>query len=72
MHTRESFFKDLEKLIINPQGILLVHSSCKSIDDVDGGPDAVLDKLLQANPELFSDDEPLSEEWRCFFHNEDR
>ncbi|MDZ7834039.1 MAG: AAC(3) family N-acetyltransferase [Alkalibacterium sp.] len=45
MHTNESLLKDLKKLNIDPKGTLLVHSSYKSIGQVDGGPDAVLDSL---------------------------
>ncbi|MER2063332.1 MAG: AAC(3) family N-acetyltransferase [Alkalibacterium sp.] len=45
MHTHESLNKDLEKLEIDKEGTLLVHSSYKSIGDVEGGPDTVLDAL---------------------------
>ncbi|WP_423188472.1 AAC(3) family N-acetyltransferase [Alkalibacterium sp. f15] len=45
MHTKESLLNDLKKLKINPEGTLLVHSSYKSIGEVTGGPETVLDSL---------------------------
>lgn len=36
MHTRSSLMKQLEKMGIDPQGTLLVHSSLKSIGEVEG------------------------------------
>jgi len=47
MHTKESLLNDLKKLGINQYGTLKVHSSYKSIGDVDGGPDTVLDGLSE-------------------------
>ncbi len=47
MHTKESLMKDLERLNIKKEGTLLVHSSYKSIGDVEGGPDTVLDALSE-------------------------
>lgn len=47
MHTRQSLIKDLEKLNIDPKGTLLIHSSMKSIGDVEGGADTVLDALIE-------------------------
>jgi aminoglycoside 3-N-acetyltransferase len=45
MHTKESLIHDLEQLRIPENGTLLVHSSYKSIGDVEGGADTVLDAL---------------------------
>ncbi|GEK91920.1 AAC(3) family N-acetyltransferase [Alkalibacterium kapii] len=45
MHTKVSLINDLKKLDINSKGTLLVHSSFKSIGEVEGGPDTVLDSL---------------------------
>ena len=42
MHTKASLLQDLKDLNINPNGTLFVHSSYKSIGDVDGRADAVL------------------------------
>lgn len=36
MHTRSSLMKQLEGMGIDPQGTLLVHSSLKSIGEVEG------------------------------------
>lgn len=47
MHTRSSLMKQLERMGINPQGTLLVHSSFKSIGEVEGGADTVLDVLSE-------------------------
>ena len=41
MHTKESLMRDLKRLGINPRGTLLVHSSYKSIGDVEGRADTV-------------------------------
>lgn len=43
MFTKEDLLKQLEDMGIDGQGTLLVHSSMKSIGQVDGGADAVLD-----------------------------
>lgn len=45
MHTYESLFAQLEAMGIDRKGTLLVHSSMKSIGEVDGGADTVLDVL---------------------------
>lgn len=45
MHTIHSLMSDLERLGIDRQGTLLVHSSYKSMGGVEGGPDTVLDAL---------------------------
>lgn len=47
MHTKENLLNDLKKLGINQYGTLKVHSSFKSIGNVDGGPDTVLDSLSE-------------------------
>ena len=39
--------RDLERLKINKKGTLLVHSSMKSIGEVEGGADTVLDALME-------------------------
>lgn len=45
MHTQESLIHDMKELDINDESTLLVHSSYKSIGEVDGGPETVLDTL---------------------------
>lgn len=45
MHTIASLIRDLEDLGIDRKGTLLVHSSMKSIGEVEGGADIVLDAL---------------------------
>lgn len=47
MHTKESLKQQLEQLNIDQQGTLLVHSSMKSIGEVEGRADAVLDALSE-------------------------
>ena len=47
MHTKESLMRDLEALAINPAGTLFVHSSYKSIGEVEGRADTVLDALSE-------------------------
>lgn len=42
MHTKTGLFEQLKALEINPSGTLLVHSSLKSIGEVQGGADTVL------------------------------
>ena len=46
MHTYASLRKDLEKLGIPQNGTLLIHSSMKSIGDVEGRADTVLDVFM--------------------------
>ena len=46
MHTKESLTEDLVHTGILPSDTLLVHSSMKSIGEVDGGADTVLDVLM--------------------------
>lgn len=45
MHTYNSLLKQLEELKLNKNGTLLVHSSLKSMGDIEGGADTVLDAL---------------------------
>ena len=45
-YTKLDLRQALEELKINPKGTLLVHSSMKSIGDVEGGADTVLDVLM--------------------------
>ncbi len=45
VHTKDSLLQDLRRLAIDPRGTLLVHSSMKSIGEVVGGADTVLDAL---------------------------
>lgn len=46
-YSKKDLIKDLERLKINPKGTLLVHSSMKSIGEVEGGADTVLDALME-------------------------
>ncbi|MGE4564728.1 MAG: AAC(3) family N-acetyltransferase [Victivallaceae bacterium] len=47
MITKAQLQKDLKKLGIKPTDTLLIHSSLKSIGDVEGGGEAVLDALIE-------------------------
>lgn len=47
MYTKEELLCQLKALNIDPNGTLLVHSSMKSIGEVDGGADTVLDALCE-------------------------
>lgn len=47
MHTKQSLMKQLESAAIDKYGTILMHSSMKSIGDVEGGADTVLDALSQ-------------------------
>ncbi|MBU5595118.1 AAC(3) family N-acetyltransferase [Amphibacillus sp. MSJ-3] len=47
MYTKTDLKNDLKKLGINKFGTLLIHSSYKSIGDVEGGPDTVLDSFSE-------------------------
>ena len=46
MHTKESLTADLKRAGILPADTLLIHSSLKSIGEVEGGADTVLDALM--------------------------
>ncbi|TCK92825.1 aminoglycoside 3-N-acetyltransferase [Natranaerovirga hydrolytica] len=45
MHTKESLIRDLKDMTIDKKGTVLIHSSMKSIGEVDGRADTVLDAL---------------------------
>jgi aminoglycoside 3-N-acetyltransferase len=45
MHTKESLMKQLEELHVDRLGTVLMHSSMKSLGEVEGGADTVLDAL---------------------------
>lgn len=45
-YNKKDLMQDLERLKINKKGTLLVHSSMKSIGEVEGGADTVLDALM--------------------------
>jgi aminoglycoside 3-N-acetyltransferase len=47
MHTTTSLMKQLQELKLDPHGTILVHSSLKSIGEVDGGANTVLDVLTE-------------------------
>ena len=46
MHTFNSLQNDLDRIGIDPTGILMVHISCKAIGETDGRGDAVIDSLV--------------------------
>lgn len=46
-YTRQDLLNALKELNINPKGTLLVHSSMKSIGEVEGGADTVLDAFSE-------------------------
>ena len=46
-YTKEDLIKDLDRLGIDRNGTLLVHSSYKSIGDVEGGGETVIDALME-------------------------
>lgn len=47
MYSKNDLLKQLEELGIDKKGTLLVHSSFKSMGVVEGGPDTVLDALIE-------------------------
>lgn len=47
MHTKESLMEQLIQLGIDRKGTLLVHSSMKSMGEVEGGADTVLDVFME-------------------------
>lgn len=47
MHSKNSLLDDIKKAGINSAGTLLIHSSMKSIGEVDGGADTVLDAFIE-------------------------
>ena len=46
-HTKETLLRDLGRLGIRRDGVLMVHSSMKAIGPVEGRADAVLDALME-------------------------
>lgn len=50
-HTKEQLLQQLRDMGIRPTDNLLVHSSMKSMGDVAGGADTVIDALMEAVPE---------------------
>lgn len=46
MHTKESLLNDLRKTDIQPKGNLLIHSTIKSIGEVLGGAETVIDAFM--------------------------
>lgn len=47
MHTKESLLQQLKELKVDRLGTVLVHSSMKSLGEVEGGADTVLDALAE-------------------------
>lgn len=47
MFTKEKLLQDLAAMKIDPKGTILIHSSMKSIGQVEGGADTVLDALME-------------------------
>jgi len=47
MYTKHDFLSQLNELGIDPKGTLMVHSSYKSIGEVEGRGDTVLDSLIE-------------------------
>ncbi|MCL1844821.1 MAG: AAC(3) family N-acetyltransferase [Defluviitaleaceae bacterium] len=47
MHTKNSLLTDLKSTGINPSGTLMVHSSCKSVGECEGGGDTILDAFIE-------------------------
>lgn len=47
MYSKDNLIEHLKTLGIDARGTLLVHSSFKSIGEVEGGPDTVLDALIE-------------------------
>lgn len=46
MYTKENLSNQLQQMSIDPEGAIIVHSSMKSIGDVEGGADTVLDAFI--------------------------
>ncbi|MFW6287972.1 MAG: AAC(3) family N-acetyltransferase [bacterium] len=47
MYIKTDLQKDIEKLGINPEGTLLIHSSMKAVGEVEGRADTVLDAFME-------------------------
>ena len=54
MLTRKDIVAGLRRLGVKPGMTVLVHSSYRSLGGVRGGPEAVIDALLEAMPELLA------------------
>ncbi|MGE4454962.1 MAG: AAC(3) family N-acetyltransferase [Sphaerochaeta sp.] len=46
MHTKQRLMNDLQRLALDPKGTTLAHFSYKSMGDVEGGPQTVIDSML--------------------------
>ena len=47
MHTKESLMKDLRNMGLDGTEAIMVHSSMKSIGEVKGGADTVVDAFME-------------------------
>ena len=47
MHTKNTLIKDIEHAGIKPNGTLIIHSSMKSLGQVEGGAETVLDVFIE-------------------------
>lgn len=47
MYIKQELLKDIEKMNVDPSGTIHIHSSMKSIGEVDGGVDTVLDAWME-------------------------
>lgn len=47
MYTKEKLLSDLSNMSIDPKGTSLIHSSLKSVGEVEGGADTILDALCE-------------------------
>ncbi|WP_438350029.1 AAC(3) family N-acetyltransferase [Paenibacillus sp. FA6] len=47
MHTHASLLEQMQQMRINQQGVVLVHSSMKSLGEVEGGADTVINMLSE-------------------------
>ena len=47
MHTKESLMKDLRSMGLDGTEAIMVHSSMKSIGEVEGGADTVVDAFME-------------------------
>ena len=55
--TKEEIHAQLERLGARRDGVVLMHSSLRSIGSVEGGAQGLLDPLL--------DEEPIPQAWYC-------
>lgn len=47
MHTKETLIQDLENMGLTGREAIMVHSSMKSIGEVEGGADTVVDAFME-------------------------